>query len=157
MNDRARSSARRPSRWLAAFAGLVALALLGVSSARAAVCPGDSAPSGAFWTACLTIGHDSGLSTYGYDVTLTPTTGALSDTDLTVRGSSHTIKTLRFQNVDELYLLFAPSEGEPVGSSDWVLQVGSTSLEFSNDERDQLWTSHGMSPWVASDIGRKVP
>ena len=156
MNDCACSSARCSSRWLAAFAGLVALALLGVSSARAAVCPGDSAPSGAFWTACLTIGHDSGLSTYGYDVTLTPTTGALSDTDLTVRGSSYTIKTLRFQNVDELYLLFAPSEGEPVGSSDWVLQVGSTSLEFSNDERDQLWTSHGMSPWVASDIGRKV-
>ena len=152
----ARSCARRSSRWLAAFAGLVALALLGVSPARAAVCPGDSAPSGAFWTACLTIGHDSGLSTYGYDATPTPTTGALTDTDLTVRGSSHTIKTLHFQNVDELYLLFAPSESEPVGSSDWVLQVGSTSLEFSNDERSQLWTSHGMSPWDASDVGRKV-
>ena len=156
MNDLARSSVRRSPRWLAAFAGLVALALLGVSPARAAVCPGDSAPSGAFWTACLTIGHDSVFSTYGFTFGSPTVVGALTDRDFAVRGASHTVTSLYFGPTD-LFFSFSTSPGEPAGASDWVLQVGSVSLDFASDNPDQTWSSPaGITPWGASDVGRKV-
>ena len=128
---------------LAACATVVLLAL-GVTPRPAAAdpCMGDSAPAGAFWSACLTAGTSGNQTGYIRSATVT---GALSDDTV---GSLFSVwKIAHNSSTQFLVLQFGAGSnlGPPSLAGDWTLHVGSNTHAFGTGVYVQQGSSWGWS------------
>ena len=90
-----------------------------------AACDGDTAPAGAFWTSCLTVGEITSGTLYGYDVA---EAGSLDDATFSREGTDHEIYAITSTST-ALNLTFETAQAS--SASGWTLQVGSTSYALS--------------------------
>ncbi len=137
---------------LAVCAAIVLLALGGhPRPATAAPCTGDSAPAGAFWVACLTVGQSGG--DVGYFV---GSLGALSDTSV----NSFTVESLSYSTVGDVIAIgFAANNTLRTAVADWTLHYGAGTLGFSSgtrsfsseDNRDVWIWSLTDQPWSSGN------
>ena len=110
-------------------------------------CPSGQ-PASAFWKACLTVAK-SALGFYGFEAGLS---GTLSDDDFTFRGENISISKLTYEASIGLELDFTE---DLKGSTDMVLQVGSTSLNVPAGTDEFTWSSPGFT-WGDTNVGDKV-
>ena len=89
-----------------------------------AACDGDTAPAGAFWTSCLTVGEITSGSLYGYDE---GDGGSLDDTTFSRDGTDHEIDEISSTST-VLKLQFKAAQAS--SASGWTLQVGSDSFDL---------------------------
>ena len=116
-----------------------------------------SAPAAAIWSACLTVENPSGPE-YGYYFDSpgeADNFGALSNTDVTVGGTTYTTDILQTTSAS-LFLGFTSAPGN--AASDWVLHIGSASTSFalsaattSDAGKIYTWTSTSLS-WSGGDV-----
>ena len=143
----------RIRRTIIAFALLCAAALSATpKDVSADVCTDDTAPSGAFWSACLTVGvyepkphqiHSNGIVGYQAKASF----GGLSDTEFTSDSTNYTVKQLTFLR-SRFYAVLDP---DPGGAADnWVLHLGDdVTISFSDAE---AWTYCRAGPGPCSPV-----
>ena len=110
-------------------------------------CPSGQ-PASAFWKACLTVAKNA-LGFYGFEAGLS---GTLSDDDFTFRGENISISKLTYEASNGLELDFTE---DLKGSTDMVLQVGSTSLNVPAGTNEFTWSTPGFT-WGDTNVGDKV-
>ncbi len=128
---------------------------------NAPACPSGQ-PSNAFWTACVTVGQDSGGNFFGFG----GSAGSLSSATFTRNATSYTIDSVATIPPDRgsgeipLELSFAADPGS--ASESWTFQVGSRSYRlaesdgsFDSSTFSYEWTYPGFA-WAAADVGDKV-
>ena len=137
------------------FAAAIVLLVVGVRPqlAMAAPCTGDSEPTGAFWSACLTVGTNSALT--GYRGTSGGVTGygSLSDTSLPSSRTVHTISHFSAAG-GVLGFGFVSSVASTV-VADWRFHYGASTVDFSAGTRTangRTWQwSLSAAPWSDGD------
>ena len=123
---------------------------------RSAACPG-SAPGGAFWNACLTLGKAEG-STLIVGFINTGPQGALSPAQFDDQfEAGHEVTSLVYNGTsDELAVGFA-ADPRP-GANGWTLQVGGRTWSLGTaaySTRTFSWSAAGFA-WTSDDVGDKV-
>ena len=149
-------------RWAAfAFLGLAALGSF-PRGADAAPCPGDAAPAGAIWTACLTAERSDGINAYGYqdsfltgDVDLGMLSPAtfLADVDFIsglLGGDTLSVVSLTLDDTGKLAIAF----GGPTRMVGGIFRVGNASFAMADAARFAIvspplseyeWSNSGLS------------
>ena len=131
----------------------------------AAVCAGDSAPAGAIWSTCLTVGvWDPPPGKIGGDVGYHSGLGfgSLSSTQFTSSGTSYTVKIVNLW-YSRFYVQVSPDPGS--AANNWVLHLGDdVALSFSDAEEwtwpggravgGYRWESPGFS-WTSDNEARR--
>ena len=117
-------------------------------------CP-DGQPATSIWQACLTIGHNGGL-TGGYQGHGRAAFGKLSPTAVPDSGAGNVIRLTNY--IGNVYLAF--DEHVHATTKNWVLQIGDKSLEFSKayyveGYETYRWENEGTL-WYAFHHGAKV-
>ena len=115
-------------------------------------CADQTAPSDAFWQACLQVGYSSTLSAYGAGPN--DSFGALAPRSFMRAGATHSISAITSRNsANALQLDFLTSPN--TAANDWVLQVGSgTPRRLGDATRGGdgfAWTVPG-GIWSDSDL-----
>ena len=132
----------------------------------AAVCTGDSAPAGAIWSSCLTVGvWDPPPGKIGGDVGYHSglSFGSLSTTQFTNNSISYTAKILNLW-YSRFYVQITPDPGS--AANNWVLHLGDdVALSFSDAEAwtwsggravgGYRWKSPGFS-WTSDNENDKI-
>ena len=118
-----------------------------VNDDESGACPSGQ-PASAFWKACLTVAKNA-LGFYGFEAGLS---GTLSDDDFTFRGENISISKLTYEASNGLELDFTE---DLKGSTDMVLQVGSTSLNVPAGTNEFTWSTPGFT-WGDTNVGDKV-
>ena len=125
---------------------------------NAPACPG-SQPSGAFWTACLTVGRTSGggVNFYGF----AGSAGSLSPGAFTRNNTDYTIDVLSSTDAAGTPLSLSFTADPRPASESWIFQVGSRSYrldarsDYGASKHTYGWSNPGFT-WTDANIGDKV-
>ena len=122
-------------------------------SNRSAPCPA-SAPAGAFWNACLTLGGGAGL--VGFSSAF-DTFGALDPAALTRDGEDYRIDQLA-RSADGMLLSFAADPGAALAG--WELRIGDAAHDLGaatvHGAGTHTWNVGAPNGWSAGSAGDKV-
>ena len=122
---------------------------------NAPACP-TGQPGDALWTACLTVGEQSGSRLwYGFSA---GSYGALSARTFSAEGTSYELDALEVKIGATLSISFTADPGSAANT--WILQVGDRTFNlgrnrFRNSGFSYQWGTTGIN-WDTSNIGDKV-